>query len=246
MRTRRLIILAIVTALAIPGAGILAQQQAKPKPAQTTASKPETVDGRADYMRAGWGAKKVTLMKGNVKFTHAETVLTSDQVEYDEQIKTAVSPGKLHITNPECDITGDKGSAYFKKRLGVVEGNVLMLVKPKQTETSDTVRSQYAQNTTITCSKLEYLYKDKIATAIGGVVFRQDKRTASADKAIYEQAKELLTLTGNVKSVDEQGQTFSAPGTVVISLKKGDEWIEAKDANASFKIELDDEEESKE
>lgn len=242
MRSRMFIAAALIAALAVPGAAILAQQQVTPKPAQSSAKK-ETVDGRADYMRAGWGAKKATLMKGNVKFTHTDTVLTSDVVEYDEQIKTAVSPGKLHIVNPECDITGDKGSAYFKKRLGVVEGNVLMLVKPKQTETTNTVRSQYTQNTTITCSKLEYLYKDKIATAIGGVVFKQDKRTASADKAIYEQSKELLTLTGNVKSIDEQGQTFSAPGTVVISLKKGDEWIEAKDANASFKIELDDESE---
>ena len=43
---------------------------------------------------------------------------------------------------------------------------------------------------------------------------------------------------------DEQGQTFSAPGKVIISLKEGDEWIEAPNATATFKVDLDEDENS--
>lgn len=240
---------AIVALLALTylSTGIPAQQNdTKPSPAAAQKQATDNVIGKADYMKTGWGSKKTTLLKGNVKFTHGDTILTSDQIDYDEAIKTAISPGKVKITNPECDISGDKGMAYFNKKLGVVEGSVSMLIKPQNTEEQKTDKDSvnFKKPTTITCNKLEYLYKTKIATATGNIIFKQEKRTATADKAVYDQKKEILTLTGNVKGVDDQGQTFSAPGTVTISLKQGDEWMEASDASATFKIDLDDEEEA--
>lgn len=224
--------------------GIPAQQQPQPPAAKAQSKEPETVQGRADILKSTWGDKTEVLMKGNVKFTSSDTVMTSDQVTYDKQTKTAASPGKIGITDPECDITGDKGNADFNKKLGVIEGNVTMLLKPKSTDQTpqdkDSIRAKMTQPTTITCPKLQYLYKDKIATATGGVSFKQAKRSASANKAVYDAKKELLTLTGDVNGVDEDGQTFSAP-TVRISLKKGDEWMEAENASASFKVDLNEE-----
>lgn len=246
MRVKALGITAMVLGIAmlVPCVNIFAQQP--PKPAQTQSAKKqhETVLGKADLMKSAWGDKKTVLMKGNVKFTHGDTLLTSDQVEYDQTAKTAVSPGKVVITNPDSDVSGSKGNLYFQKRIGVLEGSVVMHIKPKAQDKpadKESVRAKLNELTTITCEKLEYQYKAKIATATGSVVFKQEKRSASADKAVYDESKELLTLTGNVRSVDENDQTFTAPGTVVISLKKGDEWMEAKDANASFKIDLGDE-----
>jgi len=260
------LILAALT-LSIAGGRIIAQSAdspAKPipapgakdakdrKPVADEKKKSEEVIGRADYMKSAWGGKKTVLMKGNVKFTHGDTVLTSDQVDYDQDAKVAVSPGKVVITNPECDITGDKGSAFFKKRLGIIEGSVVMQVKPKQTEQDaaadkENVRAKLSKPTTVTCARLEYQYREKIATALGGVVLKQEKRTASADKLIYDEKNELLTLIGNVKGTDENNQTFAAPGKVTISVKKGDEWMEAEKASATFKVDVDEEntEESK-
>lgn len=219
----------------------LAAQQNQSSPAKKT--EPETVQGRADTLKSTWGDKTEVLMKGNVTFTSDDTVMKSDLVNYDKKTKTADSPGKISITSPDADITGDKGTADFNKRLGVIVGNVRMLVKPKPEDQTDadpeSVRAELTKPTTITCSKLEYLYKDKVATATGGVQFQQDKRKAAAQKAVYDSNKELLTLTGEVKGVDEDGQTFSAP-SVRISLKKGDEWMEAEHADATFKIDLDE------
>ncbi len=230
-------------------AGISAQQDAKsPNAGKKPEDKREEVTYGAKLVKAAWGGGGTSLMKGDVWFQHADTRISSDLVQYDgsEKVKTATSPGSIKISNPECDITGEKGAAYFLKRLGVIEGSVVMLVKPKQEAAApnddESIRMKLRKPTTITCEKLEYLYRKKIASAVGKVVFQQEKRRATADKAVYDQKAELLTLTGGVNAVDEDGQTFSAP-KAVISLKKGDEWIEAPDAKATLKIDLGEEEE---
>lgn len=243
----------MVTILLVAVCAGICAQQTKPVPTapRKAESKRSEVTGGADVTRGPWDGKGITVMKGNVWFQHEDTRITSDLIEYDgrENVKTAVSPGKIKITNPECDITGDKGTAFFQKRLGVIEGNVVAVLKPKQ-ETAepaqdDSIRAGLRKPTTITCAKLEYLYRDKVVTASGGVVFQQEKRRASAEGAVYDQNSELLTLTGNVQAADEEGQRFSAP-KAVISLKKGDEWIEAPNAKATFKIDLGEEDDAAE
>ena len=245
MRSKWVLALA-VSISALVCVGIRAQQPPQPTPktvtAKADAKQLETVQGKADILKTLWGDKTQVMMKGNVRFTSGDTVLTSDQVNYDKQTKTAVSPGKISVTNPDCDMTGDKGSADFNKKLAVIEGNVTMLVKPKKdaTEDKDSVQEKLKEPTTVTCPRLEYLYKQKIATATGGVTFKQEKRSGSAQKAVYDSKSELLTLTGDVKGIDEDGQTFSG-SKVTISRKKGDEWMEVENANASFKIDTSEE-----
>lgn len=235
---------AVAIIAALGACMVIAAQPPKAPAAKAQSKEPETVMGRADVLKSTWGDKTEVLMKGNVKFTSEDTVMTSDQVTYDKKTKTAVSPGKISISGPEADITGDKGTADFQKKLGVLVGNVTMLLKPKAIdqapEDKDSVRAKMTKPTTITCPKIEYLYKAKIATATGGVNFKQEKRSASAQKAVYDVKNEVLVLTGDVKGTDEDGQTFAAP-TVKISLKKGDEWMEAENANASFKVDLNEE-----
>jgi len=236
----------IAAVMALSGAALVAQEN-KPRPEQTAKkTQPAVVEGHADSWETKWGDKKTVLMKGNVRFTHEDTTLTSDEVLYNEEGKIAVSTGKVHITNPEANMVGEKGSAYFKKRLGVLEGAVVIHLKPKKSEkdvaNTESVRGKLKEPTTITCDRVEYFYKDKLISATGGVVFKQTRRTASADKVVYDEKKELVTLTGNVKGTDEYGQTFSAPGTVLMSVKEGDEWMKAKDARASFKIDVEEDE----
>lgn len=237
------IMISITLAIFFACAGFSSQTQKLNKPEKS--KKLTVVTAKADHTKSIWNDKKTVLMKGNVSFTHEDTIIKSDQVDYDDSQKMAVSPGKLTIQDPECDIVGDKGCAYFKKHIGIVEGNVLMNVKKNESEQNtdkESIRTKFNQPTTITCQKLEYCYKTKIASATGNVLFKQKNRSASAEKAVYDEKKELLTLSGNVKGIDEDGQTFSAPGDVVISLKKGDEWMEAPNSSATFKIDIDEDE----
>ena len=221
--------------------GICAQDQ--PKPPASKSADDNRVHVNANVVRTPLGNNSnPTILKGNVILVHRDTTLKSDLVDYVKKTNIATSPGKVTISDPECDITGDKGTADFNKKIGTLEGSVTMLVKPKADPNTDkdSVRAKMTKPTTITCPKIEYQYKAKIATLTGGVNFKQKDRSASAQKAVYDGKQEILTLTGDVKGTDEDGQTFSAPA-VKISLKKGDEWMEAENANATFKVDLSEE-----
>lgn len=223
-------------------AAIFAQD--KPKPAAAPAKPKDEVRIQYDVSRSPLGNSTAPMvLKGHVRITHNDTVLLSELVTYDRKAKTATSPGKITITDPECDITGDKGSADFNKKLGAIEGNVSMLIKPKPTNTppdKESIKEKLTKPTTVTCPKIEYLYKDKIATLTGPISFKQDKRSGSAKAAVWDGKKEVLTLRGDVKGEDEEGQTFAAP-VVRLSLKKGDEWMEAENGSASIKVDLGEE-----
>ncbi|MCX8053803.1 MAG: LPS export ABC transporter periplasmic protein LptC [Armatimonadetes bacterium] len=247
MRTRAVVIalVGLVLCSGVPNA----EDTPKTRSGASTESKTEEVRYEARFLRAVWGDENKVLLKGGVKFIHGDIVLTCDQVEYDRNANIAVCPSKVTIANPECDITGDKGTAYFKKRIGVIEGSVMMLVKPKPEESKgsseegsgESIRAKLSKPTTITCQKLEYNYRNKVASATGSVFLRQDKRSASADKLVYDEKNELITLLGNVKGVDEDGQTFSSPDKVVICVKKGAEWLEAYNGVGTFKVETEEE-----
>lgn len=233
----------VALAAAAGSLALLGVSPAAQKTAASSKKDPAEVHGSARILKTSWGTRKTVLMKGDVVFTHGDTVLKSDEIVWDEDAKVATSPGKIVITDPEIDITGDRGTGYFKERLGVVEGNVVLTLRPlEEPEDTESVRGKFTQPTTITCGRLEYAYRTKVATATGNVVFKQKGRTVRADRAVYDHSKELLTLSGNVQGEDEHGQTFAAPGTVVISLKKGDEWLEAENVRASFKVDLDEDE----
>ena len=198
---------------------------------------PETASGSADLIKSIWGDNKKVLMKGNVVFVHTDTTVKSDMVEYDQNSKIAVSPGKLSISNPECDIFADKGSVDFKNKTSFMENNVKLLVKPKESDNKSL--PDINKPTTITCSKLEYKYKAKLAVLSGMVKFEQENRWITANSAEYDINKEILVLKGKIHGEDRDGQTFSAPEKVIISLKKGDEWMEAPNSKATFKIDVE-------
>ncbi len=132
----------------------------------------------------------------------------------------------------------------------MVEGNVTMLVKPKPSpepanapkESNESIRGKFSKLTTVSCPKLEYNYRKKIASATGGVQMAQEKRQATANKLIYESRTELITLLGNIKGVDEDGQTLSAPEKIEICAKKGAEWIKVYNGQSTIRVELEEEE----
>lgn len=214
-------------------------------PVQSTKDKkpPRNFNVKADLMKVVWGEERKVLLTGNVIFTQEDTRIASDYVEWDRKQETAIFPGKLSITTPEAEATAAKGQAFFKKRVGILEGSVSMIFRPKEeklVEDKESVQTSMHRETTMTCSKLEYDYKNKIAVATGGVTICQKERTVTADKVVFDQNQELLTLNGNVRVVDDQGQEFNAPGEAKISIKKGQEWIEAPNPTAKFKVDIDE------
>ncbi|MBI2843849.1 MAG: LPS-assembly protein LptD [Armatimonadetes bacterium] len=191
--------------------------------------------------------ERIYTITGNVVIEHLDTTLTANQVEYNEKTKIATAEGNLKIVDPESVITGKKGIAYFKERKTVIEGDVKLVTQPKKNGDAggnpDSMRARLRGRSTITCDKMEYQYRNKVATAEGNLKVVQKDRTLDAKKAVYDVKQEFVTLTGGVHVKDEKGQTFTSPGTVKASLKEGAEWIEAENGSAMLKVNLEEEDE---
>jgi lipopolysaccharide assembly outer membrane protein LptD (OstA) len=227
----------ILAALAAICGLVLAQEQ---KP---VSDQPDYKDVtlKADLVRRNWGAKKTVLLTGNVVISQGDTIIKSDKIEYDEDTQVAKSPGPLSITDVDNDIRGDSGTAYLKQRRGSLDGNVKLLTKPKQRPGVTQQSAEWRDPVTVTCDTIEYLYKQKQATASGHLNMLQKDRTMTADKAVYMVKDERMTLTGNVRGSDQKGQTMSSGGKVTVSLKEGDEWMEIEQAAGTFKVKSEEE-----
>jgi len=191
--------------------------------------------------KSSWGAQKTVTLSGEVVITQGDTALKSDKIIYNEDSRVATSPGRLTISDPESDITGDSGLAYLNQRLSKLQGNIKLIIKPKPKQDTNKP-AELTEKAVITCDTLEYLYKEKQATVAGNLTIVQKDRTVTADKGVYDGKNELLTLTGNVKGRDDKGQSVSAGGKVVISFKEGAEWMEVEQASGTFKVNLEEEE----
>lgn len=235
-------IIMVVTIAALAVAAITLSIGAPAEKPQTAKKESATING--DHWKVqGDDDARVYTITGNVVVKYQDMTLTADKAVYTKKTETVVAEGNFKIVDTENDITGTKGIAYLNERRSIVDGNVKMITKPKNSagKSEESVHTQLRKPATITCDKLEYLYRKKIATAEGNLKVTQKNRALVAKKAVYDVNQELLTLTGEVKATDEKGQTFTSPGTVKTSLKEGAEWLEAENGSATVEVELEDE-----
>lgn len=174
-------------------------------------------------------------LAGNVVMIHGETKMTAGRVIYNKSQKTAQATENPHVIDTTTQITGDSINANFGEKLAVVRGNVCMISTPKKTA-KESLTSKWNDLLTLHSDELKYYYKQKRMEAEGNLKITQKDRTATAEKALYDETNEVVTLLGNVKCVDSKGQSFEGP-KVTISLKEGNDWIEAEKGKAQFQIE---------
>lgn len=226
----------------------LGQAKAEPEePKKPAEPKYTEIKYSADQSSYRWQEDdRILVLTGSVKFVQGDTILLADKVDYQESTNTATASGNLKIYDDQNAITGDACTVSFKDKKGSLTGNVRMVAKPKpkppQSTGDSKIASQWKDELTITCDAIEYYYKEKRAVVPGAVTIVQKTRTITADSAVYRGGDEVLELAGNVKGKDEKDRhTFSAP-KVTISLKEGNEWIEAEKASGSFYVKEEEEE----
>lgn len=214
-------------------------------PAKPTEPKYTEVKYSADASSYRWeGEDRILALTGNVKFTQGDTTIQADKVEYREAPRTAVAVGNLKIFDNRNNITGDTATISFKEKRCVISGSVRVLAKPKPKPADATAKpgkTEWKDETTIACEKIDYLYKEKKAVIPSAVTIVQKTRTITADSATYNGKDEVLMLAGNVKGRDEKERhTFTAP-KVTVSLKDDNQWVEAEKATGSFYVKEEEE-----
>jgi len=168
-----------------------------------------------------------------------DTIMTADRAQQDIEAQIIHATGNLRVTDPRVDLSADKLTIELKEKRAVLERNVKILVKPRQTEeqaaqpASEETRSlktEMREPVQITCDRAENLYQKKIITLTGNLKMVQTlresgkTRTLTAQKAVYNSRTEQVQMTGEVHGVDEKGQELIAP-EILVSVKEGEEWL---------------------
>ncbi len=216
----------------------------------------------ADHLRYDPDEEKYYL-NGNVVFSHQDIKLYCDEAVYDYDNNSAEATGNPKIVEPETTITGDVVEANFDDEVATIVGNVTAVTqkKPEEDEAADEEAAAEAEDgdeepprdfeelhekkTTITCEKIVHEYGEdvEVTTATGRVKAVQEDKTVYADRAVYEEKKDLLTLTGDVRIITDKGDELRCPKAVIST---EEDWIRAEDVRVVGKRRDDDEDDGSE
>ncbi|MGC9319308.1 MAG: OstA-like protein [Armatimonadota bacterium] len=194
-------------------------------------------------------------LSGNVVFSHQDIMLYCDRAVYDYDANSAEATGSPRVESPDTTMTGDLIEANFDDEVAVVTGNVTVVTQRKKQEAESQDEEQqpsqsedagegeeadeneegeprkledyWEKKTTITCEKIVYEYAEDVkrATATGRIKAVQEDKTVYADRAVYEELKDLITVTGDVRVLTDRGDEFRCP-KAVISVEE--DWVRAE------------------
>lgn len=240
--------LILLAGLGIPKPPATAQPPPPPPepPALAPEAEPKETEEDEDIVKVEYAAlveydaaRELYYLSGNVIFSHQDVKMYCDEAWYNEADDTARATGHLKIVDPEATITGDLCTADFDAEVVTIVGNVTMVTQKKKKESAKeepedeeekpTKFDEYREKkTTITCPKIVYEYADDVkkANIFGRIKAVQEDKTAWADHAVYEELKDIITLTGNVLVRTEKGEEFRSPEVVIAT---EDEWMKARD-----------------
>lgn len=195
----------------------------------------------ADHLRYD-ATEGMYYLTGNVVFSHKDIKLYCDEAVYDYDNNQAVAKGNPRVVNPDTTVTGDIIEANFDDEIATISGNVTAVTQRKKEgaeeqqpaegeEKDEEVPRNFDElrekKTTITCPKVVYKYNEDVKTvhATGRIKAVQEDKTLYADEALYEELKDIITLTGDVRVITERGDEFRCP-KAVISVEE--DWLQAE------------------
>lgn len=189
----------------------------------------------ADYMKYDRKAK-TALANGNVVIEQEDTVIRTAEVQFDQGQKISYMNQPVHVVQdkpkePLTTLDAQRMTTFHKEKRLVAEGQVRMLrakdasAKPKDTSDKSKIEAAIKkEDTVITADQLEYWTQKKDAHFKGNVVIINDQKKAWGDTALMDNAKNTITLDGNVKVVQINGSWLVKEGIV-----KADRPDEARD-----------------
>ncbi len=238
----------LLAAVGISGLAVSLLYAQPPAPRRAGAAAPTAGKDRyVDYVglrmnrrqtNGGW----VTSLSTGVKFTFEDTILRTDMAAFNEKTQVATSPGRVQIDDAQNTIVGNKGVAYYGKARAVLTGNVRVLARPRPQNANapeGSLRREFRDPVAITCDRVEYRWRRRVAVATGNLTFRQRDRTLTAEKAVYDGRAETVLLTGKVRGFDRSDEIRSP--SALIGLREGEEFLELT-GGVQGKIRVDDEE----
>jgi len=142
---------------------------------------------------------KDMVLKGHIKATQGKKIAIGDEGVYSSKNNSLFLKGKV--------------KAVFEKAAAVLKESTL-----EKLDNPDT-KKILKEKTVLTCSELVFSTKTGDATAAGHVFVYQKGKESKADKAIYDDKTETITLSGNVFMKDKEEEEWVSAQKVIISVK---------------------------
>ncbi len=139
------------------------------------------------------------VFKGNVIITQEDITLTAQEADFDVDKKIGQIKGDIKLVQSDITITGETLKAYLNDKRYIFQEKVILIQERKDKEDKE-------DNITWNCNNLEIFTDTQDLTATGEVKILKKDYTITAEKAIYNDKEQKITLVGKVRIEEEGGR----------------------------------------
>jgi len=139
------------------------------------------------------------IFEGNVVITQEDITLTAQEADFDVDKKIGQIKGDIKLVQSDITITGGNLEAYLNDKRYIFQEKVILVQERKDKEEKE-------DNITWNCNNLEIFTDTQDLTATGEVEILKKDYTITAEKAVYNDKEQKITLTGKVRIEEEAGR----------------------------------------
>ncbi len=147
------------------------------------------------------------IFEGNVVITQEDITLTAQEADFDVDKKIGQIKGDIKLVQSDITITGENLEAYLNDKRYIFQEKVILIQERKDKEEKE-------DNITWNCNNLEIFTDTQDLTATGEVKILKKDYTITAEKAIYNDKEQIITLTGKVRIEEEAGRWITGDKAV--------------------------------
>ena len=147
------------------------------------------------------------LFTGNVIITQEDIILTAQEADFDVDKKIGNIKGEIKLVQSDITITGETLEAFLNDKRYIFQEKVILVQERKDEEEKE-------DNITWNCNNLEIFTDTQDLTATGEVKILKKDYTITAEKAVYNDKEQKITLTGKVRIEEEAGRWITGDKAV--------------------------------
>ena len=147
------------------------------------------------------------IFEGNVIITQEDITLTAQEADFDVDKKIGQIKGDIKLVQSDITITGENLEAYLNDKRYIFQEKIILIQERKDKEEKE-------DNITWNCNNLEIFTDTQDLTATGEVKILKKDYTITAEKAVYNDKEQKITLVGKIRIEEEAGRWITGDKAV--------------------------------
>ena len=133
--------------------------------------------------------------------------MSAQEADFDVDKKIGQIKGDIKLVQSDITITGETLEAFLNDKKYIFQEKVILVQERKDKEEKE-------DNITWNCNNLEIFTDTQDLTATGEVKILKKDYTITAEKAIYNDKEQKITLTGKIRIEEEGGRWITGDKAV--------------------------------